>query len=295
MAQGTIFPKQQIEIVQLLEPKPYGTAGKELLRVMAKNLSLQEGDAGFGKSWKYTVFNQALQDHIKPLQPGARFLADLEERERPDSQYGPDRNIVQIYIDGKPVSQKQGGGGGGWKGRSLEEDLLLESVKRRSVEGQTAIAQVGLALTCPSPLDGDALGLDEDAWKRILDKYWQAVEKSLDNFLAQPKAQAVKRKPAETLKATLAKRDQRPSGDQQTADKTESVSKDQPPPADRIKHIGDLLTRAGKLKPSVNPAEVAEACGVTKTDEVKDLEGCWKKVQAYSKKKANPDPDQLFE
>jgi len=286
MAQGHIFPKQQIEIVQVLEAKGYGTAGKELLPVMAKNLSLPEGDPGHGKSWKYTVFNQSLQDHIKPLQPGARFLADIEERERPDSQYGPDRNINQIYVDGKPVSQKQGFGGGGWKGRSLEDDLALEAVKRRSIEGQTAIAQVGLALTCPTPLDGDALGLDEEAWSRVLGKYWRAVEKSLDNFLAEPAKRAT---------ATTAKTDQRAQDTSHAAAKTETVSKDKEPPADPVKHVGDLLTRAGKLKPPVNPAEVAEACGVTRTDEIKDLEDCWTKVQEFSKKKADPDPEKLFE
>ena len=277
MGQGDIYPKQQIEIVQVLEPKGYGTAGKELLPVMAKNLSLQEGDPGHGKSLKYTVFTQALQDHIKALQPGARFMADIEERERPDSQYGPDRNINQIYIDGKPVSQKTGGGGGGgWKGRSLEDDLVLENVKRRSIEGQTAIAQVGNVLTCPTPVPGEDLGLDEESWKRVLGKYWQAVEKSLDNFLAQPKAQGPASKPV-----------QRAQDKQGKATTSAAVSKDAKPTSDPIQHVGDLLTRAGKLKPPVNPAEVATACGVTRPDEIKNLEECWTTAQEFSKSKSD--------
>ena len=283
MAQGHIFPKQQIEIVQVLEPKGYGTAGKELLPVMAKNNSLQEGDPGRGKSWKYTVFNQALQDHIKPLQPGARFLADIEERDRPDSQYGPDRNINQIYVDGNPVSQKQGGGG--WKGRSLEDDLVLEGVKRRSIEGQTMAAQVGaivLAVVQGASMEG--VGIDAETFKRLEGKYWQVVEKGLDNYLAQPKAQ----EPAP-------KRDQRAQDKSQASSKTEKVSKDAPPVTDPIKHVGDLLTRAGKLKPSVNPAEVATACGVTRTDEIKDLEECWKKVQEFSVSKGGKEGAKLFD
>lgn len=282
MADKRVFPKQQLEIVQVQEPKSYSGGTKFLIPVMAKNLSLEEKDSLRGKSLKYTVFNLELQDHIKPLAVGSRFLCDIEERERPDSEYGPDRNIVQIYVEGKPVSTKKGGGGGGWRGRSLEDDLVLEGVKRQSIEGQTAIAQVGLVLTCQFPLDGEALGLDDEAWKRILGKYWQAVEKSLDNFLKDPP------KPA-------TRRDQRAQGTPQVGSKTETVSKDAPPITDPIKHVGDLLTRAGKLKPSVNPAEVATACGVARTEDIKNLEECWTKVQEFSKKKANPDPERLFD
>jgi len=273
MAQGHIFPKQQIEIVQVLEPKGYGTAGKELLPVMAKNLSLQEGDPLVGKSLKYTVFNQALQDHIKPLEPGARFLADLEERDRPDSQYGPDRNINQIYVDGKPVSQKQGFGGGGWKGRSLEDDLALERMKNRSIEGQSAMDQVGLVLTGKNPIENDDMGLDDETWNRILGKYWQAVEKSLDNFLAQP----TKTQAAKATTPTTAKADQRPPGGPQKAATPATVSKDQPPNPDPVKHVGDLLTRANKI--GVNAAQVAEFLGVEEVKNVGDLNKAWATIQ----------------
>ncbi len=275
MEKGHIFPKQQIEIVQVLEPKGYGTAGKELLPVMAKNLSLQEGDPGHGKSWKYTVFNQSLQDHIKPLEVGARFLCDLEERDRPESEYGPDRNIIQIYVDGKPVSQKKGGAGGGWRGRSLEDDLVLENVKRRSIEGQTAIAQVGTVLTCPTPVPGEDLGIDEEVWKRILGKYWQAVEKSLDNFLAQPKAQGPMPEP-----------DQRAQGRQGKAAKTDKVSKDQPPIMDPIKHVGDLFGRAQKLEPPITRADLVIAMNVQDVSEITDLEAAWEIAQEISKSRA---------
>jgi len=263
MADNRVFPKQQIEIVQVQDPKPYSGGAKFLLPVMAKNLSLQEGDPGVGKSWKYTVFNQALQDHIKPLQPGARFLADIEERDRPDSEYGPDRNIVQIYVDGKPVSQKTGGGG--YRGRSLEDDLVLENVKRRSIEGQTAIAQVGNVLACPTPIPGEALGIDEEGWFRILGKYWQAIERSLDNFLADPP------KPV-----------QKPQDKSQGTAPSEKVTKDTTPLTDPIKHVGDLLTRAKNLKPPVARDELCVGLNINDPKEIKDLEAAWKTAQELS-------------
>ena len=273
MADNRVFPKQQLEIVQVQEPKSYSGGSKFLLPVMAKNLSLMEGDAGRGKSWKYTVFNQALQDHIKGLAVGARFLCDIEERDRPDSEFGPDRNIVQIYVDGKPVSQK-GGGGGGFRGRSLEDDLVLEGVKRRSIEGQTAIAQVGNFLTCPTPIPGEDLGLDEGQWSRILGKYWQAVERGLDNYLAEPKTQV----PAP-------KRDQRAQDTNSEGDKGQKVSNDKQPTTDPILHVGDLFSRAQKLKPPVTRNELVAAMNVKEITEIKDLEAAWKKAQEISKSK----------
>jgi len=278
-ADKKVFPKQQLEIVQVQDPKSYSGGTKTLLPVMAKNLSLAEGESGFGKSWKYTVFNQDLQDHIKGLKVGDRRICDIEERERPDSEYGPDRNIVQIYVDGQPISKKKGAGGYGKSPEMIrlehELDLVLEGVKRRSIEGQTAIAQVGLALTCPTPIPGEALGIDEEGWFRILGKYWQAVEKSLDVFLAEPKAQ----EPAP-------KRDQRAQDKQGTGSKTENVSKDAPPVTDPIKHVGDLLTRALKLKPPVTRDEIVEVCSVNDPKEIKDLEDAWKKAQELSASKS---------
>lgn len=268
MADNRVFPKQQLEIVQVQELKSYAGGAKFLLPVIAKNLSLAEGDPGRGKSWKYTVFNPDLQDYIKPLAVGARFLCDVEERDRPDSEYGPDRNIVQIYVDGKPVSTKKGGGGGGYRGRSLEEDLILEGVKRRSIEGQTAIAQVGLALTCPTPIPAEALGIGDEGWFRILDKYWQAVEKSLDNFLTDPPEPV-----------------QKPQDKQGKPATSEKVSKDAPPITDPILHVGDLLTRAGKLKPPVSRGELCVGLNLNDPSEIKDLEAAWKTVQQLSKSK----------
>ena len=276
-----IFPKQQIEIVKVLEPKGYGTAGKEVLPVMAKNLSLHEGDPLIGKSVRYAVFNQDLQGHIKPLPVGARFLCDIEERERPDSQYGPDRNIVQIYVQGEPVSKKNPGGGG-WKGRSLEDDLVLEAVKRRSIEGQTAMAQVGEFLRSKGLPVINESGEFDPLMQRIYDKYWQAVEKSLDNFLAQLQTQVAK--PTTTTSPKPADKLQ---DKQQAVAKTEAITNDKPPVVDPVKHVGDLLTRANRK--GLNPAQVAEIVGVVDVKDVGDLNKAWAKIEEHLAKKADPD------
>jgi hypothetical protein len=178
---GNVYPKQQLEIVDYESNIPYGQGGKTLDRVTAKNYSLAQEDPLYGKPLRYTVFNGELKDLLNAKGGGFRFMADVEERPRPDKpDYGPDRTIVQVYVNGEPVSKKKGGPSGGYR-RSLEEDLALEAVKRRSIEGQVAIAQVAsfmLAEKVPWYLT------NED-FDRIGRKFWRAVEKSLDNFLAE--------------------------------------------------------------------------------------------------------------
>lgn len=258
------FPKQQLEIVQVQEVKSYSGGAKFLLPVMAKNLSLDEKDPLRDKPLKYTVFNQELQDHIKPLAVGARFLSDIEERDRPDSEFGPDRNIVQIYVDGKPVSKKAGGGG--YRGRTLEEDIILENLKRRSADGQTAITQVGLALTCPTPIPGEDLGIDEEDWSRIVGKYWQAVEKSLDNFLAEPTG------------GPMPEARQRPQDKQENADKPAAVSKDPPPPSGKVQHVGDFMTRCKNMDPPLSRTDICTIFSVKDPAEIPDLDAAWAEI-----------------
>ena len=274
---GSIFSKQQLEVVNYEGDVSYGNQGKTLDRLTAKNHSLPHDDPLYGKPLRMTIFNPDLRSFLCSKEIGFGFFADVEERERPDKpEYGPDRTIVQVYIDGKPISQKKQGGGGGYQRRSLEDDLALEAVKRRSIEGQTAIAQVGTVLTCPTPVPGEDLGIDEEGWKRILGKYWQAVEKSLDNFLADPP------KPV-----------QKPQDKQGTREKTETVSKDAPPVTDPIKHVGDLLTRSLKLKPPVTRDELCVGLSINDPKEIKDLEAAWKTVQGLSATKAKQ-PDLPF-
>lgn len=273
------FPKQQLEVVKYEADISYGTGGKTLDRLTAKNLSLHEGDPLIGKYIRYTVFNNDLRAHISKLEVGTRFLADVEERDRPDSEYGPDRNVVQVYQDGKPLSVKKTGGGGYAKSAATiqqEHDLALdlEATKQKSAEGIAAMAQVGKLLSSPTPISGEELGIDEESWNRIIGKYWQAVEAGLDNYLT-PQPQ---KKPANRP----ATRDQRPPGGQGNASKGEAAEEAKAPPSDPIKNVGDLLTRAAKLAPPITRAEIVEMLSVDDPKDITNLEAAWKEIQARS-------------
>jgi len=271
MADKKQLSKQKLEIVNIEIDVSYSQGTKQLDRVQAKNLSLPEGDPLQGKSLRMTIFNKDLKSFVRGK---TVIIADVEETERPNTEYGPDRTIVQVYDDqGNPVSRKQGGGGGGgYQRRSLEDDIALENVKRRSIEGQTAMSQVGqLVLAIAQGATVEGVGLDQETFKRLEAKYWQGVEKGLDNYLTQPQ-------PAKRTTGTTSKPDQRPPGQQQAAPKSEAVSKDPPTNPDPVKNVGDLLTRANKV--GVNPAKVGEICGVQDVKDLKDLDECWTKVQA---------------
>lgn len=294
---GRTLSKQRLQLDHFELDVPYSQGTKQLDRVQAVNLSLPEGDPLAGQPLRMTIFNAELKTFVRGK---ANIVADVEEKPRPDKpEYGPDRTIVQVYDDqGNPVSRKQPGGGGGYQRRSLEDDLALEAVKRLSIEGQTSVAQVGERL-------GDILkvpsaewprhGLDEVTWKRVLAKYWKAVEKGLDNYLAEP----APRQAAKPAAAGPGKPAQGPQERQGTAGTSAAVSKDNQPPSDPVKHVGDLLTRAGKLKPPVTREDLVVALGIHDPKEIKDLEAAWKKAQEISAKKAKPadpnDPEGLFD
>ena len=263
---GTVYAKQQLEIVHTHEEKPYGTFGKTLLPIEAKNLSLPEGDPLCDKPLRYVIFNQDLKTFIQGLLPTTRFLVDIEERERPETEYGPDRNIIQIYQDGKPVSVKKSSGYG--KSPEIvrlehELDLELEAMKRRSIEGQTAVAQVGNVLTSQIPIAGEDLGINQEGFTRVLGKYWQAMESSLDNYLA-----------------ATPKRDPLSQEKQQEAQKAAVVSNNKPQTV--IKHVGDLFTRAQKLDPPILRADLIVALSVNDPSEITDLEAAWNLAQKMS-------------
>jgi len=275
---GTTLSKQRLQLDHFEIDVPYSQGTKSLDRVQAVNLSLPDDNPLAGKPLRMTIFNQELKTFVRGK---STIVADVEERPRPESEYGPDRTIVQVYDDqGNPVSRKQPGGGGGYQRRSLEDDLVLEGVKRLSIEGQTAIAQVGERLAdilkVPSAEWGRH-GLDEETWKRILGKYWKAVEKGLDNYLAPP--------PTTAAKPPQAAQDKR-----QAADKPAAVSTDKPPAAEPIKHAGDLLTRAAKLEPPVTRDDLVVALGITDLTEIKDLQAAWKKAQEISAAKVQGKP-----
>ena len=114
----------------------------------------------------------------------------------------------------------------------------------------------------------EGVGIDVETFKRLEVKYWQAVEKGLDNYLTDPP------KPV-----------QKPQDKKQAAQTSEKVSKDAPPITDPIKHIGDLLTRAGKLTPPISKDELCVGLSVNDQSEITDLEAAWKTAQELSKAK----------
>lgn len=273
---GTIFPKQQLEIVTYEGDVPYAGGMKHLDRMTAKNLSLQHDDPLYGKPIRHTIFNGDLKAALCVLEVGTRFVADVEERPRPETEYGPDRTIVQVYVDGDPVSKKKPGGGGGYGGKSPEIVRLEHALEMERV----AVEQVGNVLTCDTPIPGEDLGIDEASWKRLLAKYWTAVEKGLDNFQAT----------ATTPAATAAKPRQRPQDKPQLAEKPAAEGNDPPLKTDPIKHVGDLLTRASKLDPPVTREDLVVFLALNNTDEIKDLEGAWKVALEIRASKASAVP-----
>lgn len=258
---GRLIPKQKLEIVNAELDVPYSQGTKFLDRVQAVNLSLADNDPLAGKAVRHTIFNQSVKTFVRGK---IHVLVDIEERDRPDTEYGPDRTIVQAYDEeGKPVSTKQGGG----YRRSLEDDLALEAVKRRSIEGQHSITEVGLWLREPN-----WRGLDDDRKGRIVEKYWKAIEKGLDNYLDDPQKPAA---PAPAPRQTA--QDKR-----QAAEKPDKVSSQAATGAPVFKNFGEVLTRASKLKPSVSRAELLTALNLKEGQTPPDLNEAWSKAEELS-------------
>lgn len=142
----------------------------------------------------YEVWKGPITEHVVV---GKEFDADVEYTEKPGNREGSvfkHWTIRQIYVGGQVVGERKAGGPGGFGGKSFgkspevlaqehRNDLELEAVKRRSIEGQQAMMEVGLFLRDIAP---DEKPSADQA--RIIAKYWTAVEKSLDAFLTTPAA-----------------------------------------------------------------------------------------------------------
>ena len=111
MADNKVFPKQQLEIVQVQDPKPYSGGQKFLLPVMAKNLSLSEDDPGHGKSWKYTVFNQALRTISSPFNQGRASWPTLKNATAPTANTGPTGTLSRYTLTGSRYHRRPAGAG----------------------------------------------------------------------------------------------------------------------------------------------------------------------------------------
>jgi hypothetical protein len=293
------IPKQRLEIANVELDVKYAEGTKFLDRIFVQNLSLVEGDPLAGKNIRMTIFRDELKTFVRGK---TVIIADIEEKERPGSQYGPDRTIVQVYDEqGEPVlKKKQGGGGGGYQRRSLEDDITLEMVKRVSIEGQTSIAQVGAAMIA-NVISPNA-GLTEEDWKRIFEKYWRAVEKGLDNYLAESPLKVfqqnasfgpVKQNVQKPAMARPSNPTVTPLKGQQPPAKAAPVAKATPAPAAMpapIQHVGDLLTRSAKLNPPVSREILCVALNVNDPKEIKDLELAWQTAQQISASKSKNKP-----
>lgn len=189
------IPKQQLEIISYEKDHPYGTSGGKLDRVTAKNLSLKEGDPQIGKALLYVIFNADLKAYLAPKgAAGFRFMADIEEKPSNRPEYPINRQVVQVYDNGEPVSRKKQGGSYGKSPDTirLEHELAMEL---------EAVRQVGALICAPANV---ALPIDKEAWQRITAKYWRVVERGLDNYMGEqagkvspplPKAPATVTKP----------------------------------------------------------------------------------------------------
>jgi hypothetical protein len=301
MADKKLLAKRSLCLVQVLEPKAYGQKGKSLLPFTAKDLSLEHGGPLVDKHLRFVAFNQVLQDFVKTLKPDEIFKVDYEEQERegqPD--YPPDRTVVQIYkADGTPVLvNPQGFNKGGFQGRSPESIRLeyslkaqIENQERISIEGQTAINQIGLVLFNPAhdKMPQSFIQLNEAERTRLIEKYWKAVEKALDAYLAA-KPLEIKAPPPAAVPANTPGKAQDGQGKDQKPAAVSSVTTppDAPPAANEppvFENIGKLLTAAGKLKPPVTRAELLQVYKVTDPAQIKDLGDAWRKVQDISKAK----------
>lgn len=282
--------KRNLELVTVLTPKTYGPDGKKtLFKFGAVDQDLPEGHAMAGKPLPFTVFNVSLSNHLNALEKGAFFVADYEIQQRPGTEYGPDFTVVQIYVDGAPVSQRQRGGGSYRSPESirLEYELkaALQAIERRSIEGQTGVKEIGQLLhwiVQGNTLEG--CGIDVATFQRLQGKYWQAVEKMVDNFLENRNQTA-----PTGQKAPDSPQDAKP-GSKRAA----PVSKDPEKPPDAseaapgptagkptFENVGQLLTAAAKLDPPVTRAEVMEICSVNDPKEIGDLDEAWKNIVGY--------------
>ena len=242
--------KRNLEIIEVRPEKEFGQDGKKLLPLMARDLSLPQDDPLSGKGIDFVIFISALKDYMTST-PTKVIIVDYEERPNKNPEYGPNRSIQQIYVNGEPVSRKKQG----W-GKSAEIVRLENELKARSIEATVAVKEIGLLIREAST-NGQVIDPNDKRLNRIIDKYWQTVELMLDNYTKPP-----------------VKRTERPPARQPA--KTAS------PDEGLIKNAGDLLTRASKLNPPVSTAEILSMFSVNKVTDITDLDKAWETIQGLT-------------
>jgi hypothetical protein len=181
--------KQELEIDNVYPEKPYGNANGKLVKFSALNLTSPGIESTLGKPQIFTVFIPELQSHIKVLSAKAHVIADVQERESQNKEYAPDRVITQIYVNDKPVFFT--------RTQMRPWQKPVESQDQRSVEARAAMFEVGSYIRV---IDDDVIL--PDCIKRCVEKYWRAVERSLDNFLDTPALARTQEKPSAIANAS---------------------------------------------------------------------------------------------
>ena len=245
MMEAKKFAKRKLELIEVRLERAFGKEGKTLLPVTARDLSLPKDDPLFGTGIEFVIFISALKEHMTST-PTKVIIADYEERPSNNPEYGPNRSIQQIYINGEPVSKKKMG-----YGKSAEIVRLENELKARSIEATVAVKEIGMILR--GDKDVLQLSIDQESFTKISDKYWKAINTMLDNYLKAPQKPPV-RQPAVSA----------------------------PVSDGLIKNVGDLLTRASKLNPPKTKADVLSILSLGQMSEIPNLNAAWKVVQGVN-------------
>lgn len=277
MVQGKLIPKRKLEMVKVLEEKGYGSDGKTLQPVMAADHSLPEDSPMWGKPIKFVIFNPTLRTHVTAIEPGKFFTADYEERERPGSEYGPDRTIVQVYDDkGEPISKK--GGNKGSYGKSPDTIKLeyalraeLEKVKHISIEGQNALTNLVALLSSPISSEDKYWDLAMDTIKAKIERYMANNLDLADIFRQMP---TFGRPEPQNPTPAATKSESSPIKDE---------GKGKLPTDIEIKNVGQLFTMAQERGLNRRDVFSVANCGTVEELKGKDFEMIWAEIDRTTK------------
>ena len=200
-------------------------------------------------------------DFFPSLKADVKLDCDIETKTtEKDGNTWTNHNLTQIYIDGKPMTEKKAWAGGGYRGKSPEE-LIVE---RRSIERQTSLK---LAVECWGLNTGE--GKERDLFQVLIiaDVFYKWI--SMGDMPKQPVVATPQ--PLEQVMGSL-------------SSKTVTT-----PVSDEVvpQNLGELYTAVLKRftpaqKRATSAKEYIAKLGIT-AEELKDISKAWKeiKVRAY--------------
>ena len=216
----------KILVMSVAEPKTYGTEGKTLMNFQG----LLEGEA---KDVQFTIFTKALMDYIKGQ---VKETIDAEVNiQKKDTEQGVrwNRTVNQIYVDGKPLVQKSGYGGGA--SITIDTKPIADAI----VQGE-AIRAMAQLINTGAFIDTDGNAHDlinlEEAKKFV------ALISSLATVSPTP--------------TPVTPKESEPQSKQSPQPEVE----DNPETPEPIQNIGDLFTRCMKI--GVDRNDVMKMAGV---------------------------------